>query len=147
MRYVASLEVPRPIDEVFDYLARFSLAAEWDPGVAEAAQVTDDPVGLGSRFRLVAVFLGNRVPLTYEIVEYDRPNRVVLEASTSSAHSLDAITFEAVAGGTRITYDALLEFKGLFRPLSPLLAAAFRRIGDAATKGLATALPSVGSEG
>jgi len=147
VRYLATIEVPRDPVETFDYLSRFSLAAQWDPGVAEARQVTPDPVGLGSQFELVTVFMGNRTKLTYEVVEFERPNRVVLAADTSTVHSLDTVTFDASPGGTLITYDALLEFKGIFRLFTPLLALAFKRIGDAATAGLKSALPALPSQG
>lgn len=144
MRYVAAVDVPLATHEAFDYLARFSSAAEWDPGVAEARQTTPDPVGPGSRFDLVAVFLGNRVPLTYEITEYDRPRRVVLVAETATVRSVDTITFAPAGAGTRVTYDARLDFKGPARLLSPFLARVFKRVGDAAAAGLAavTVAPS-----
>ena len=146
MRYVAEVEVPRSQEEAFDYLARFSSAAEWDPGVASAKDVTPDPGGLGSRFDLVAVFLGRKVPLTYEIVEYSRPDKVALLAETGTARSLDTITFRAAPdGATFVKYDAVLDFKGAAKLLSPLLAVVFNRIGDAAAAGLAKALPRSGS--
>jgi hypothetical protein len=50
--------------------------------------------------------------------------------------SLDRITFEMTAGGTRVTYDADLALKGLLRIADPLLALAFNRVGDRALAGL-----------
>ena len=46
--------------------------------------VTPEPVGLGSVFALDAVFLGNTVPLRYEITDFDPPHRVVLAAENAS---------------------------------------------------------------
>jgi dehydrogenase/reductase SDR family protein 12 len=142
MRYVAEVDIPREQVEVFDYLARFSSAAEWDPGVAEARDRTPDPVGLGSEFDLVAVFLGNKVPLTYRIVEFERPDRVVLRAETRAVRSLDTITFRpGSAGHTLVKYDAILDFKGAAKLLSPVLGMAFNKVGDRAAAGLAASLP------
>ncbi len=142
MRYVATVSVAGRLPDVFDYLARFSSAADWDPGVAEAKQGTADPVALGTKFDLVAVFLGNRVPMTYEIVEYERPNRVVLLAETATARSLDTITFAKVDDSTTaVTYDAILDFKGIARLAAPLLSLAFRKTGDRAAAGLASCRP------
>ena len=137
VHYRRRLVVPVPLDEAFAYLSRFSSAAEWDPGVSSARMVTPDPVALGSVFALDAVFMGNTVPLRYEITEFDPPNRVVLAAENASVRSTDAITFTAdPSGGTAIQYDADLALNGLARLAAPIFALAFRRIGDRASDGL-----------
>jgi hypothetical protein len=138
VHYRRRLVVPVPLDEAFAYLSRFSSAAEWDPGVTSGRMETPDPVGLGSVFALDAVFLGNTVPLRYEITAFEPPNRVVLAAENASVRSADAITFseDTSSGGTVIQYDADLALKGLARLAAPIFALAFRRIGDRASDGL-----------
>ena len=74
--YNASVDTPSPPDEVFAYLSDFSSTEEWDPGVVEAERVGDAPVGEGTEFRLVAEFLGRRIPLTYRIIDATPPNAV-----------------------------------------------------------------------
>ncbi len=141
VHYRRRLVVPVPLDEAFAYLSRFSSTAEWDPGVRSARMVTPDPVALGSVFALDAVFMGNTVPLRYEITEFDPPNRVVLAAENASVRSTDAITFSAdPSGGTAVEYDADLALKGLARLAAPIFALAFRRIGDRASDGLLATL-------
>ena len=137
VHYHRRLIVPVPLDQAFAYLSRFSSAAEWDPGVSSARMVTPDPPALGSVFALDAVFLGNTVPLRYEITEFDPPNRVVLAAENASVRSTDAISFTAnPSGGTVIEYSADLALKGLARLAAPIFALAFHRIGDRASDGL-----------
>jgi Polyketide cyclase / dehydrase and lipid transport. len=135
--YRRRLVVPQPREEVFAYLSRFSSAAEWDPGVSSARMITPHPVGLGSTFALDAVFLGNTVPLRYEITQFDPPHRVVLAAENASVRSTDEITFSTDPwGATVVEYSADLALKGLARLAAPLFALAFRRIGDRAADGL-----------
>ncbi len=146
VHYRRRLVVPVPLDEAFAYLSRFSSAAEWDPGVSSARMETPDPVGLGSVFALDAVFMGNTVPLRYEIIEFDPPNRVVLAAENASVRSTDAITFSAdSSGGTVIEYQADLTLKGLARLAAPIFALAFRRVGDRASEGLLATLTALAS--
>lgn len=145
-RYRTTVDVPTAPTDTFDYLARFDTAAEWDPGVVEARMVTPAPVGEGSRFALVARFAGSNVRLEYEILEHDRPRKVVLRAQNSMVTSLDTITFEPTTVGTAVTYDAVLEGRGVFRLADPPLALAFRRIGDAAAAGLASTLTARAQE-
>ena len=136
-RYQTSFSSPTPIEVAFDYLSRFSTTAEWDPGVVEARDLTPDPVGVGSAFEVISSFLGRRVPLRYEIVAYDAPHRVVLQAENSSVRSTDTITCEPGAdGSTVVSYDAILEPRGPARLMAPVLSLLFRRIGDRAARGL-----------
>ena len=135
-RYKASLDTPRPPNEVFAYLSDFSTTAEWDPGVVEAERLGDLPIAEGSEFRLVADFLHRKTMLTYSIVEYDPPSAVTFRGENSSVVSLDRITFEPSDGGTRITYNADLALKGPFKLADTLLAFAFKRVGDRALTGM-----------
>jgi carbon monoxide dehydrogenase subunit G len=135
-RYNATVDTPRPPDEVFAYLSDFSTTEEWDPGIVEAERLGDSQVKEGSEFRLVADFLHRKTTLNYRIVEYDPPNAVTFRGENSSVVSLDRIIFEPSDGGTRITYDADLALKGPFRLADPLLALAFKRVGDRALAGM-----------
>lgn len=139
-RYTATLHTAKPIDETFAYLSDFSRATEWDPGTTSARRIGTGPIAEGSRFLLRAAFLGRESDLVYEITDLQAPRRVVLRGENGAVVSLDEMTFAPVAGGTRVTYDAQLRFKGLLRLADPLLAAAFRRVGDRALGGLRAAL-------
>jgi carbon monoxide dehydrogenase subunit G len=134
--YNASLDTVRSPEEMFAYLSDFSTTAEWDPGVVEAERLGDAPVHAGTEFRLVAVFLGRKTPLTYRIVEYDPPSAVAFLGESSTVVSFDRITFEPSGGGTRVTYDADLALNGALKLADPLLRVAFRRVGARALAGL-----------
>jgi len=139
-RYTATIATPRPIEEVFDYLSDFSTTLEWDPGVVEAERLGDGPIEEGSEFRIVAEFLGRRNSLLYRIVEFDAPSVVTFRGASATVVSLDRLTFEPFGAGTQVTYDADLTLKGALKLADPLLAIAFRRVGDRALAGLRGAL-------
>lgn len=136
-RYRGTVVSGRSHEEVFDYLADFSNAVEWDPGVTDAERLDDGPVGLGSTF-LLRVRVGTReLPLEYRIVLYDRPHRVVLLAESDTVRSEDTVTVVPAAdGGAVLTYDAVLTLGGGLAPIGPLLGPVFRRIGDRGLGGL-----------
>ena len=135
-RYVRSIDVPTSPEATFDYMARFSNAEEWDPGVAEAEMVTPAPVGPGSAFVLMVKAVGRRLPFRYEVAEYERPHSVTLVARRSPLVSRDTITVRPTSAGAQLTYDADLRLTGPARIFDPVLALAFRRIGDRALAGL-----------
>jgi len=132
----ASVDTPRPQDEMFTYLSDFTTTAEWDPGVVEAERLSELPIAEGTEFRLLARFLGRENPLIYRVVEYDQPKAFTVRGENASVVSLDRITFEPAGEGTRITYDAKLMLKGPLRLADPLLGLAFKRVGDRALAGL-----------
>jgi carbon monoxide dehydrogenase subunit G len=136
-----TIEVATSIEEAFDYVADFSTTARWDPGIAEAVRVGDGPIGVGSRFDVIAVFNGRRLPLTYEIVEYDRPNVVVLRGEGPSFRGLDRIGFTREGDThTRIDYAADVELTGVAKLAEPFMRGRFDQMGRKAVGGLKATL-------
>jgi len=139
--FSTTVSSPLPPADVFTYMARFSNAAEWDPGVVSAEDVTPGPPVRGSRYLLVVGFLTRKVPLEYRIEEIDAPRRVVLQAENSMISSTDIIEVSpGPDGGSTIAYEANLNLKGKLALFSPLAALAFRRVGERAASGLSAAL-------
>jgi hypothetical protein len=142
-RYTATVETARTREDVAAYLTDFSTTQEWDPGVLEGHRLDADPIGVGSRFRIVARFLGRRAELIYEIVRHEPGELVVLRGENATVISLDTMRFsDTPDGGTRVDYDAELTLNGPLRALDPLLRLAFDRVGDRATEGLRARLAS-----
>src|SRR5450755_2638014 len=128
-RYGASVESPGSLEDVFSYLSDFSSTEEWDPGVVRAERLGEGRIAVGTRFHLVASFLGRENELTYDVIEYAPPHAITLRGENATVVSLDRITFEPFEGGTRVTYDAELTLKGPLKLADPLLGLAFGRVG------------------
>ncbi len=141
-RFQTTVDTPRSAESSFAYLADFSHAVQWDPGVVASRRVDEGPLGRGSRFALVASFAGRRVPLEYVITEVDAPRRVVLHAENRLFRSVDTIVVESRENGSRVTYDARLTPKGVLWLLAWPLTVTFRRVGERARRGLARSLGS-----
>jgi polyketide cyclase/dehydrase/lipid transport protein len=139
-RYQATVQSHHPAAETFAYLATFSNAAEWDPGVLTGEQLDPGPVRPGTRFRLVVPFLGLRMPLTYHVTSYQPDHEVVLAATSGLLRATDKIVVTGGAGGSAVSYEAEVRLRGLLRLLDPLLRPGFRAVADRAAAGLAQAL-------
>lgn len=144
-RYSDVISSPRPAEEVFAYMARFSNVSEWDPTVAEAQPLGEGEPRLGSRFRVLVGWLGREIELEYEITEFDPPRRVVLRAENGTSVSEDTVEVTARPGGSEMSYDARLDLKGIARFIDPLFGLAFKRLGDNAAAGLRRQLGPAGS--
>jgi uncharacterized protein YndB with AHSA1/START domain len=68
-----TVEIDRPVDEVFAYLTDVARLPEWQESVSEVH--VDGPVAAGSRFRDVREFMGRRASSTLEVTAYERPRR------------------------------------------------------------------------
>ncbi|MGN6677282.1 MAG: SDR family NAD(P)-dependent oxidoreductase [Streptosporangiaceae bacterium] len=139
-RYQATVRSHRSAAETFSYLATFSNAAQWDPGVLTGEQLDPGPITLGTRFRLVVPFLGFRLALTYHVTRYQPGSAVVLAATTGILRASDRITVTADAHGSTVSYEADVRLRGPLRLLDVVLRPSFRAVADRAAAGLAQAL-------
>lgn len=138
--YTATLETPKPPEEVFEYMADFTHTAEWDPGVTHAEQTSEGAAGENCEFRVEYSMLGSRREFRYRITEFNRPHNVVLHCETVSMSLTDRITVTPDGSGSRVTYDARIALKGALKLFDPILGLGFRRAGDRARRGLADVL-------
>lgn len=133
-------------DETFGYLAEFSNAEQWDPGVLAGSQLDPGPVRAGLRFRIVVPVGGRRLALIYHVTSYSPGDRqVVLEARSRLLRAVDTITVTPPAAGpcaegSAVRYRAEVTLRGPFGLADPLLARGFRAVADRAARGLAGAL-------
>jgi len=134
--YTTSIESKLSSEDAFAYMAAFENVAQWDPGVIEAQRLTEGPIKLGTQFQVLAQTGKRRIPLTYEITQFDEGSHLVLTASTSSLRSQDEIRVVANGSGSTVTYVANLSLLGLLRVANPLLSPTLKKIGDRARDGL-----------
>ncbi len=147
-RYRGTVATGLEREAVFDYLAEFSNAAAWDPGVVGAERLDQGPVRLGSAFRLDVRTGLRTTPFEYRIVEYRRPERVVLLGTCGAMRSEDTVTIVArEQGGSILTYDADFRFTGPASVGNLFLALPFRRIADRGLAGLDAALSARAEQG
>jgi hypothetical protein len=124
------------LSDLFNYMATFSNAADWDPSATSGEALTAGEPRLHSEYRLPVAVAKRELPLVYEIVEFDRLRRVVLSAQHKMLHALAAIQVTPSPTGTLLTYEASIAGLGPFAAADPLLARALRRNGTKAEASL-----------
>lgn len=140
MEIVRTLTVDRAPEEVFAYLHDFTTTEEWDPGTIRTTRASGDG-GVGTRYHNVSRFLGRETELTYVVEQVEAPRLFRLRGENATVVAHDTMTLTPTgSGGTEVTYRAEFELKGAARLVAPLLAPAFRRLGDEAEVGLREAL-------
>lgn len=135
--YTGTVQSPRPVGEVFPYMADFSNTKDWDPNITETAVTSaGDPVRVGATFHVVQGSGLSKVELDYETVELEEGRKVVLRAETKSLVSVDTITVEPEGAGSSVTYDVDIELKGPRKLAEPVFGLLLDRIGKQAREGL-----------
>ena len=120
-----SIVIRRPQEETFDYLTDLRNAKEWATELVDVAydgELRVGATGVDTRRRGSKEF---RLPWT--VTAYRRPDRVVLEFGQPLPATVE-FTFRPEPGGTRFSCDTDLRPRGLWRLLTPVLAAEVRHI-------------------
>lgn len=124
---------------VFAYLSDFTTTEQWDPGTVRTTRTSGDG-GVGTTYHNVSRFAGRETELTYEVTEHQPDNRFALRGENKTVIARDTMELAPAGTGTRVTYTADFEFKGLAKYAAPLFAPAFKKLGDEAEKGLRESL-------
>ncbi len=139
MRVRASVDIARPTDEVFSYVADYRNDPAWRAEVRDMRILSDGPSGVGSRVRETAVLWGGRV-VTESVISAHEPNRrVAFEAIAGPFRVGGSRTLEPVEGGTRLTYE--LEWRPRSRAarlIAPAMGRSFQRTLDGNVERLRT---------
>ena len=111
-----------PPEQVFDTLADLRNDTEWNSRVSSAELKSAEPIGPGSRFAIV----NGGTPYDVTITTYERPSRLVLEA-TGKPELTIAYTLTPTNEGTDLESDFDFRPSGVLKALFPLLAPVIRR--------------------
>ena len=122
MRSEESVEIGRPLGEVFAYVANPENLPEWTNMVLDVRKDAEGQLQEGDRFSVVAKFLGRRFETPFEVSVHEPP-RQHSDRSTGGPFEQEYIyTFEQTAGGkTRLTHVVEAEPGGFFKLVGPLL--------------------------
>lgn len=127
VRIEGEILINRPAEEVFDFVADERNEPRYNPKMRRAEQISDGPIGVGTRFRAETVSMGRTVDVVIEFTGHDRPRRIEEKAHMSSMDLHGALTFDPVPGGTRMRWSWEVEPRGFLKLMSPLVARIGRR--------------------
>jgi uncharacterized protein YndB with AHSA1/START domain len=119
---VGEVTIKASMHEVFEVVADERNEPLYNPRIVRAEKVSAGPVGAGTRFVAEPKGMGSKGEMTLTILEYERPHRLHNVVRSSYLEVDGTVTFEEVAGGTRLRWDWDMTMVGPMRLLSPLLA-------------------------
>ena len=132
-----TIEVRRPLHEVFAYVSLFSRVQEWDPAVARAISLTPGAPAVGSEYQ---VDMKSGFALHYRITEFEENSRMLMTVDSRFFTAREEILFEETGTGTRVRYIANFDFPGPLAAFNRIYPTGLERVGKNAMAGLQEAL-------
>jgi uncharacterized membrane protein len=121
MRVEESIEINRPLEEVFNYVSNVGNYPEW---MADALEVRKDTAGSphqSDRFTLAIKSVGRRFETPYERTSYEANRRYTDRAVGGPVPNQRwDCTFQEVPGGARLTRAVEAEMSGILKLLEPI---------------------------
>jgi uncharacterized membrane protein len=129
---VTEIEIGVPRDTVSAFAADPANATAWYKNIKAVEWETPPPVGVGSRLRFRAQFLGRTMEYTYEVQEMEPGRRFVMATAQGPFPMRTTYTWDdAPGGGTRMTLRNTGEPSGFAAITAPMMSRAIRRANEA----------------
>jgi uncharacterized protein YndB with AHSA1/START domain len=136
--------INRPVDQVFAFLVDPTKTSDWTPGVTEARQTSDGPVGVGTTVLFIGKFLGRGFESLSEVTNYV-PNEKFTSKTTSGPIHLEVdSTLQPVDGGTRLATVYRGESRGFFKLAEPVIVRLAKKHFETAAENLKALLEAEG---
>jgi carbon monoxide dehydrogenase subunit G len=124
--YEHTVEIGRPPEDVFDFLAEPANYPSWQPSLVEIRPHRRGKLRLGAEATEVRRFLGREMETTWTCVEHEPARRSAIETDDGPVPFRGTFVLEPGDGGTRFTW--IVETRGAAARLGgPLVARATRR--------------------
>ena len=116
-----SVDILRPVEDVFAYVSDPENNLQWETGVVEMKKTTEGPLAVGSKGRRVEKQMGTDEG-TWEITEHVPNDTLAMTFESQRFTGSGGYKFEAIDGGTRLNYWFVgIPRKMLFKLLMPLM--------------------------
>ena len=116
--------VPAPVDEVFSFISNVTESAVRNEDIISATQLTDGPVGVGTRFEMEHKNMGK---MEVEVTEYSKPDRILFLGSSPKFSASHEYRFTSEGEGTRMDQVVDMQVKGFAKILAPLMGPMARK--------------------
>ncbi len=106
----------RPLKQVFRFIATPENDFQWQYGTLTSVQISTGEIGIGTLFRAVSHFMGQRIESVYEVTEFELDKRYGFKSLSGPIDSITLFTFEMTRGSTKISISTQIEPGDLFKP-------------------------------
>jgi carbon monoxide dehydrogenase subunit G len=113
--------------DVFHVLADPTRAKEFLPNIKESTQLTDGPIGVGTRFRETRVVGGREASADLLVTVYEPDTHIGISTEAEGITVEYHYRLSPEGAGTRLTWICELEASRLRRMMLPMVAAIMKK--------------------
>ena len=117
-----TVEISRPVAEVFEYVADQTNAPQWQDGLHEVRRLTEGPIGAGSEHEFVRRFAGREFASRNRFVAFEEGHYVRFEIPEGWLTGEASYLTEPSPSGTVLTSRMQFQAHGFVVLLEPVLS-------------------------
>jgi len=114
MKFENSVTINQPVNKVFDFVTNLENNTRWQTDILELEITSEGRIKLGSTYRCVNRFMGQRIETAGVIVNYEPDRTCSFRIISGSVTGESNFVFEADNGVTKFTTTADLDL-GFFK--------------------------------
>src|SRR5689334_21006017 len=103
IQHEVTIHLNRPVEQVFAFLMDINQQPTWQSNLIKSEQLTQGPLGLGSRFREVRRMGKRESEIQGEITAFE-PNKRFETKTMTKPQAMVSYSFAPEQGGTRLNY-------------------------------------------
>ena len=119
-----SQTIEAPADEVFAVVSDVEAYADWNPTIAGSRLLSDGEVANGTRFEFATKRMGAQ---EMEVTNFEASRSIRFEPRSGMMEGGHRLTLSEEGGRTRLDHELVMQPKGAFRLLSPLMGMMAKR--------------------
>jgi uncharacterized protein YndB with AHSA1/START domain len=123
----ATINIDRPVGEVFAYVQDENNIPKWDPDLLKATKTSSGLIGKGTTYHLdIKPFMGETKG-SGEVVAYEPNRRIELQFVIGKLKPHVFHLFEPAGSGTKFTRRVEMQPSGFMRLMSPLMRSMMKK--------------------
>ncbi len=115
IKFDLNTDVYRPLQQVFAYVVTPENDFHWQYGTLMSAKISKGEMGVGSRFRVVGHYMGQRIESVYEVTEFEPNKRYGFKSLSGPIETYTLYTFEVMKGSTKISHSTQISMGEPFK--------------------------------
>ena len=116
-----TIEIERPVKEVFRFIANPENEPKWRAGLTTSEVTSEGPMEVGSTGRRVQSFLGRKMENDWTVAELTPSQKIAIRSTSGRTCYNSAYSFEPAGDVTKLTMELEAETGDFFKIPDPIV--------------------------
>ncbi len=127
-----TVTVKKPVQDVFKFIAvdYAQNHPKWDTRCISTELTSKGPMAVGATGKEVRNEMGKKT-YTFQITEFEANKKMAFKTTSGPAQFSSAFAFAPADGGTKVTIQSEMKFRGLMVLCGPMMSGSIRKQMDA----------------